>query len=139
MEFFIKKLINEIKPVLLCFTSFKRRAAYANAHHDYIVGRSTSSIRQPHELPNGDLGFDEKHPHNVYIEPETFRDTDCRGSSNVENQMTDFEEEMIKGLNQVPWKRIHVNFHKGTQRWIAYSTIEVRSYWLNSESLMALM
>ncbi|KAJ8434616.1 hypothetical protein Cgig2_033102 [Carnegiea gigantea] len=108
---------------------------------------------------SGDLGYNEKYPHIVYIEPETFRDTDCRGSSNMENQMTDFEgasqnmtisanvieessfflhflilmrslslcglvEEMIKGLNQVPWKRIHVNFRKGTQRWIAHSTIE---------------
>uniref|UniRef100_A0A7C9EGV6 DUF676 domain-containing protein n=1 Tax=Opuntia streptacantha TaxID=393608 RepID=A0A7C9EGV6_OPUST len=113
--------------------SFKRRAAYANARCDQLVGRSTSSIRRPCELPKGDhLGADEKYPHIVYIEPETLGDTSCRGSSNVKRQMTDFEE-MIKGLNQAPWERIHVNFHKSTQRWIAHSTIAVRCYWLNSD------
>ncbi|XP_059637137.1 uncharacterized protein LOC132279227 [Cornus florida] len=132
--------------------SFKRRVAYANANYDHVVGWRTSSIRRQHELPKSNLLVkDEKYPHIVYIEPETTEDIHNKAISMVEKQAKDLEEEMIRGLTQVPWHRVDVSFHKSRQRYIAHSTIQthtrfvlisaqrykqsatVKSYWMNSD------
>uniref|UniRef100_M1CMJ3 Serine esterase family protein n=2 Tax=Solanum TaxID=4107 RepID=M1CMJ3_SOLTU len=47
--------------------------------------------------------------------------------------MADLEEEMIEGLTQVPWERIDVSFHESRQRYVAHNTIQVKTYWLNSD------
>ncbi|WVZ92655.1 hypothetical protein U9M48_038702 [Paspalum notatum var. saurae] len=110
--------------------SFKRRVAYANANFDHMVGWRTSSIRRQHELPKHRLLVrDEKYPHIVYVEKEVTnnRDTEARAD------LYDPEEEMIRGLTQVPWERVDVSFQKSTQRLVAHNTIQVKSYWLNSD------
>ncbi|KAI7726641.1 hypothetical protein M8C21_001500 [Ambrosia artemisiifolia] len=108
--------------------SFKRRVAYANTNYDLfyslnwgnypfgsflffleVVGWRTSSIRRQHELPK-----DEKYPHIVYVERQT--------SDAIQNEISfvdipqNLEEEMIRGLTQVPWERV-----------------DVKNYWLNSD------
>ncbi|WJZ98885.1 hypothetical protein VitviT2T_017378 [Vitis vinifera] len=114
--------------------SFKRRVAYANANYDHVVGWSTSSIRRQDELPKiNHLVKDEKYPHIVYIERETTDDFHNKASSIAGDQTTDIEEEMIQGLTQVPWERVDVSFHKSRQRYVAHNTIQVKSYWLNSD------
>ncbi|KOM40020.1 hypothetical protein LR48_Vigan04g021800 [Vigna angularis] len=40
---------------------------------------------------------------------------------------------MIRGLTQVSWERVDVSFQKSKQRYIAHSTIQVKTYWLNSD------
>ncbi|XP_074368656.1 putative lipase YDR444W [Apium graveolens] len=117
--------------------SFKRRVAYANANYDHVVGWRTSSIRRQHELPQTDLLVgDEKYPHIVHINRETTENIQ-RGASSTVNKIStqtdDVEEEMIRGLSQVPWERIDVSFGKSRQRYVAHSTIQVKSYWLNSD------
>ncbi|XP_074269215.1 uncharacterized protein LOC141592441 [Silene latifolia] len=113
---------------------FKRRVAYANADYDQVVGWSTSSIRRRHELPKANLlGQGDKYPHIVYTECDAKEDDQRKTASDDENQIEDYEEEMIRGLNQVPWERIDVSFHKSRQRYIAHNTIQVKSYWLNSD------
>ncbi|XP_057429302.1 uncharacterized protein LOC130722560 isoform X2 [Lotus japonicus] len=113
--------------------AFKRRVAYANANYDHMVGWRTSSIRRQHELPKSNLPvIDEKYPHIVCIEGEN--DDDIGNKASIYGGQTiDLEEEMIRGLTQVPWERVDVSFHKSTQRYIAHSTIQVKSYWMNSD------
>ncbi|PON97982.1 Alpha/Beta hydrolase fold containing protein [Trema orientale] len=54
---------------------FKRRVAYANANYDHMVGWRTSSIRRQSELPKSNLLVcDEKYPHIVHVEKESFDD-----------------------------------------------------------------
>ncbi|KAI9125852.1 hypothetical protein K1719_003270 [Acacia pycnantha] len=116
--------------------AFKRRVAYANANYDHMVGWRTSSIRRQHELPKANLlVVDEKYPHIVYIEGETIKDNlnPNKASSAIGDQSIDLEEEMIRGLTQVQWERVDVSFQKSRQRYIAHSTIQVKTYWLNSD------
>ncbi|KAL3819535.1 hypothetical protein ACJIZ3_005440 [Penstemon smallii] len=114
--------------------AFKRRVAYANANYDHVVGWRTSSIRRQNELPKSNLLVnDMKYPHIVHIERGNTEDGASKALSNVGTQVIDLEEEMIRGLNQVSWERVDVSFQKSTQRYVAHSTIQVKSYWLNSD------
>ncbi|KAL1364220.1 hypothetical protein HN51_012384 [Arachis hypogaea] len=114
--------------------AFKRRVAYANANYDHMVGWRTSSIRRQHELPKSNLlVIDEKYPHIVYVEGENANDGRNKASSYVGAQAVDLEEVMIRGLNQVPWERVDVSFKESKQRYVAHSTIQVKTYWLNSD------
>ncbi|WCJ42404.1 alpha/beta-Hydrolases superfamily protein [Euphorbia peplus] len=114
--------------------AFKRRVAYANANFDHMVGWRTSSIRRQNELPKPNLlATDEKYPHIVYVEQQEIESTCNRASTVIRDQATDLEEEMIKGLTQVCWERVDVSFHKSRQRYIAHSTIQVKTYWFNSD------
>uniref|UniRef100_A0A1D1Z3C5 Putative lipase YOR059C n=1 Tax=Anthurium amnicola TaxID=1678845 RepID=A0A1D1Z3C5_9ARAE len=114
--------------------SFRRRVAYANANFDHMVGWRTSSIRRQHELPNSHLRVsDEKYPHIVYIDRDDTLSINKEAPSAVRVQTVDLEEEMIRGLTQVPWERVDVSFKKSTQRYVAHSTIQVKSYWINSD------
>ncbi|KAL6191618.1 hypothetical protein ACLB2K_038008 [Fragaria x ananassa] len=114
--------------------AFKRRVAYANANFDHMVGWRTSSIRRQHELPKSNLlVIDEKYPHIVHVKQETFDDVHNNASSAAEDQNIDLEENMIRGLTQIPWERVDVSFQKSRQRYIAHNTIQVKRYWLNSD------
>ncbi|KAL3532866.1 hypothetical protein ACH5RR_006387 [Cinchona calisaya] len=114
--------------------SFKRRVAYANANYDHVVGWRTSSIRRQHELPKSNLLLkNEKYPHIVYVEQGNVEGNNSKSLSMVGTEVIDLEEEMIRGLTQVPWERIDVSFQKSTQRYVAHNTIQVNRYWMNSD------
>ncbi|XP_075514559.1 putative lipase YDR444W [Primulina tabacum] len=114
--------------------SFKRRVAYANANYDHVVGWRTSSIRRQDELPKSNhLVSDTKYPHIIYVEQRMTENEPSKASSAIGTQVIDLEEEMIRGLNQVSWERIDVSFHNSRQRYVAHNTIQVKSYWLNSD------
>ncbi|KAL4283645.1 hypothetical protein GQ457_16G005400 [Hibiscus cannabinus] len=114
--------------------AFKRRVAYANANYDHMVGWRTSSIRRQNELPESNLlVIDEKYPHVVYIESETTKKIQNQAFPIAGAQTTDIEEAMIQGLTQVPWERVDVSFQKSKQRYVAHNTIQVKSYWFNSD------
>ncbi|KAL4182107.1 hypothetical protein AMTRI_Chr12g240890 [Amborella trichopoda] len=114
--------------------SFKRRVAYANANYDHMVGWRTSSIRRQHELPKNQLlSKDEKYPHVVYVERGNPPSMHQQESLQIKNKTIDLEEVMIRGLTQVPWERVDVSFHRSKQKYIAHSTIQVKTYWLNSD------
>ncbi|GFS36091.1 alpha/beta-Hydrolases superfamily protein [Actinidia rufa] len=138
---------NDVK-FMSALRSFKRRVAYANANYDYVVGWRTSSIRRQHELPKSNLLVkDEKYPHVVYVEQESMEKIHNGTSSMVEKQASDLEEEMVRGLTQVPWERVDVSFHEtgtfGANKDKVSSSsgppsqhpifAEVKSYWLNSD------
>ncbi|XP_062195561.1 uncharacterized protein LOC133898821 [Phragmites australis] len=110
--------------------SFKRRVAYANANFDHMVGWRTSSIRRQHELPKHRLLVrDEKYPHIVHVDKGITNNNETE----VPVDLCDPEEEMIRGLTQVLWERVDVSFQKSSQRLVAHNTIQVKSYWLNSD------
>ncbi|XP_051151769.1 putative lipase ROG1 [Andrographis paniculata] len=116
--------------------AFKRRVAYANANYDYVVGWQTSSIRRQNELPKPNLllANDVKYPHIVHTEWGVNSDEEANQSSSaIGTQVIDLEEEMIRGLTQVSWERVDVSFQKSRQRYVAHTTIQVKSYWLNSD------
>ncbi|KAM7252664.1 hypothetical protein ACFE04_008173 [Oxalis oulophora] len=103
--------------------AFKRRVAYANANFDSMVGWRTSSIRRQNELPICNLRVtNEKYPHVVCVESETVKVIHNKGPH--DKQTIDLEEEMIRGLTEVPWERVHVSFQKSTQRYGAHNTIQ---------------
>lgn len=110
--------------------SFKRRVAYANANFDHMVGWRTSSIRRQHELPKHRLLVrDEKYPHIVHVDRGIME----RNETEVSANLCGPEEEMIRGLTQLQWERVDVSFQKSSQRLVAHNTIQVKSYWLNSD------
>ncbi|KAM0939252.1 putative alpha/Beta hydrolase, lipase [Dioscorea sansibarensis] len=114
--------------------SFRRRVAYANANFDHIVGWGTSSIRRQHELPKYHLLVsNESYPHIVFVDKGQNENALTEESSAVEAQNFDSEEVMIRGLTKVPWERVDVSFQKSKQRYVAHNTIQVKSYWLNSD------
>ncbi|CAL9158999.1 unnamed protein product [Musa hybrid cultivar] len=114
--------------------SFKRRVAYANANFDHMVGWRTSSIRHQRELPKHHLlVHDKKYPHVVYVDKGERINNHNEVSTVAEAPKDELEEEMIRGLKQVSWERVDVSFQKSRQRYIAHNTIQVKSYWLNSD------
>ncbi|XP_042378834.1 putative lipase C4A8.10 isoform X1 [Zingiber officinale] len=111
---------------------FKRRVAYANANFDHMVGWRTSSIRRQRELPKHHLLVgDKNYPHIVYVDKGDKINT--HNEMPIEAPKDELEEEMIRGLAQVPWERVDVSFQKSRQRYVAHNTIQVKSYWLNSD------
>ncbi|KAI3513943.1 hypothetical protein L1887_12186 [Cichorium endivia] len=131
------QMVNDTKEIkfISALGSFKRRVAYANANYDHMVGWETSSIRRQHELPHSNLlSQDEKYPHIVYVEQDQQKAIEAvqkETSSAISPE--NFEEEMIRGLTQKSWERVDVSFHNSTQRYVAHSTIQVKTYWLNSD------
>ncbi|KAM0915574.1 hypothetical protein ACQ4PT_010745 [Festuca glaucescens] len=139
--------------------SFKRRVAYSNVCGDFIVGWRTSSIRRQHELPKvsnvliispslvcnsllmkfplhqkQDFVHDGKYPHVVYVEKPKAQDVDFSDAVIYQAKTTsEMEEVMLKSLNRIPWERVDVSFKKSRQRFFAHSTIQVKTYFLNSD------
>ncbi|XP_072971427.1 lipid droplet phospholipase 1-like [Typha angustifolia] len=118
--------------------SFKRHVAYANACSDLIVGWKTSSIRRKHELPKRENFMkNEKYPHIVNVEKpnsaNTQQDSFTETMIYQAKSASEMEETMIKGLNRVPWERVDVSFRRSKQRVFAHSTIQVKTYFLNSD------
>ncbi|RLM60248.1 hypothetical protein C2845_PM14G15800 [Panicum miliaceum] len=79
-----------------------------------------SSGNKQHRL----LVRDEKYPHIVYVEKEVANNNETEAHANV----YDPEEEMIRGLTQVPWERVDVSFQKSSQRLVAHNTIQIVWY-----------
>uniref|UniRef100_A0A0E0D606 DUF676 domain-containing protein n=1 Tax=Oryza meridionalis TaxID=40149 RepID=A0A0E0D606_9ORYZ len=100
-----------------------------------IVGWRTSSMRHQHELPKPQNFINHvKYPHVVYVEKPKVQDTDFSDSMIYQAKNTsEMEELMLKGLNRIPWERVDVSFKKSRQRIFAHSTIQVKTYFFNSD------
>uniref|UniRef100_A0A0E0KIH3 DUF676 domain-containing protein n=1 Tax=Oryza punctata TaxID=4537 RepID=A0A0E0KIH3_ORYPU len=80
----------------------------------------------------GDLHF--IYPHVVYVEKPKVQDIDFSDSIIYQAKTTiEMEEVMLKGLNRIPWERVDVSFKKSRQRIFAHSTIQVKTYFFNSD------
>ncbi|XP_010245628.1 PREDICTED: uncharacterized protein LOC104589123 isoform X5 [Nelumbo nucifera] len=123
-------------PFISALQSFRRRVAYANTCFDHLVGGCTSSIRRKNELPKcKHLAGNGKYPHIVNVEePKTFSPGQEVLSEAVKGCKTiDMEEAMIRGLTKLSWERIDVCFRRSKQRFLAHSTIQVKTYCINSD------
>ncbi|CAI9763084.1 unnamed protein product [Fraxinus pennsylvanica] len=115
--------------------SFKHRVAYANARFDHLVGWSSSSLRRRNELPKRrNL---QKHPKYPHIFNEVISKTDKPQEVHLEakiarGKISEMEEEMMRSLTRLSWDRIDVNFRGSIQRFLAHSTIQVKTYCINS-------
>ncbi|XP_068657435.1 putative lipase ROG1 [Aristolochia californica] len=117
--------------------SFRRRAVYSNSCFDHIVGWSTASIRLRHELPKlQHLPKDDKYPHVVNIEaPKTTSiEEELPLESALKNKdKEEIESAIIRNLNKMSWERVDVSFQSSKQRFFAHSTIQVKTYCINSD------
>ncbi|XP_057973880.1 lipid droplet phospholipase 1 [Malania oleifera] len=133
------RMVNDCEnlPFMSALQSFRRRVAYANVHFDQLVGWSTSSIRKQNELPKRQqFSSHDKYPHIVNVEEATVASSKQEVSSeaNIKKSKTiDMEEKMIRGLTKVSWERVDVDFKGSRQRFLAHSTIQVKSYCINSD------
>ncbi|VAI01967.1 unnamed protein product [Triticum turgidum subsp. durum] len=145
---FLKDVEDEKPPLLLqmvtdygdlhfisALRSFKRCVAYSNVCGDFVVGWKTSSIRRQHELPKKeDFVDDVRYPHVVYVEKPKARDVDFSDEMIYQAKTTsEMEEVMLKSLNRIPWERVDVSFKRSRQRIFAHSTIQVKTYFFNSD------
>ncbi|KAH9755940.1 DUF676 domain-containing protein [Citrus sinensis] len=122
---------------LSALQSFRRRVVYANARFDHIVGWSTSSLRHPKELPKRrHLKRVDKYKHIVNVETTKAASSQREvRSENIANksETADVEEEMLRCLTTLSWERVDVNFSRSRQRFLAHSTIQVKTYCINSD------
>ncbi|KAG9440022.1 hypothetical protein H6P81_020187 [Aristolochia fimbriata] len=117
--------------------SFRRRVVYSNSCFDHIVGWSTASIRHRDELPKlQHLRKYDKYPHVVNVEPPktTSNQEEFPLEAAIKNNDKEaIESAIIRNLNKVGWERVDVSFRKSKQRYFAHSTIQVKTYCINSD------
>nr|XP_024381593.1 putative lipase YOR059C isoform X2 [Physcomitrium patens] len=117
---------------LSALKSFKKRSAYANVCGDRMVGWRTASIRKAAEMPDPlHEGLDSKYSHVVREEDVPVV---AKGSSENQNSKPEeisacdaAEEEMVAGLQQVPWWRVDVSFSKAKATYQAHNLIQVKT------------
>lgn len=124
--------------------SFKWRVLYANVSYDHMVGWRTSSIRRVTELVKPPWRSLDGYKHVVDV--EYCPPASCEGphypleaakakeaAQNAPNtQRTleyheSMEEEMIRGLQQLGWKKIDVSFHSAFWPFFAHNNIHVKN------------
>ncbi|ONI33716.1 hypothetical protein PRUPE_1G443100 [Prunus persica] len=116
------QMVNDTEDLnfLSALQSFRRRVAYANVLHDHLVGWSTSSLRRRKELP--------KTIKTDSTQEEVSFEAKASGCKHI-----DLEEEMIRSLTKMSWERVDVSFKGSKQRYLAHSTIQVKTYYLHSD------
>ncbi|KAG0569993.1 hypothetical protein M758_6G126000 [Ceratodon purpureus] len=109
--------------------AFKSRVVYANVSYDHLVGWRTSSIRRECELskpPRASIDGRYKHVVNVSYSPAvdsdapSFQQESAQGKAAAQVSPSSkkaaayhdmLEEEMVRGLQQVSWRKVDVSFH----------------------------
>ncbi|CAN6689680.1 unnamed protein product [Malus baccata var. baccata] len=129
--------------------SFKSRIIYANVSYDHMVGWRTSSIRRETEIFKPSRGSLDGYKHVVDVEycppvssegphfpPEAAKAKEAAQSEpNVQNTLEYHEiveDEMIRGLQQLGWRKVDVSFHSAFWPFFAHNNIHVKSEWLHN-------
>ncbi|XP_004485889.2 uncharacterized protein [Cicer arietinum] len=126
--------------------AFRCRVVYANVSYDHMVGWRTSSIRRETELGKPPRQSLDGYKHVVDVKycppvpsdgpqfpPEAVKakETAQLTQNNVEFHEI-MEEEMIRGLQRLGWKKVDVNFHSAAWPLFAHSNIHVKKKWLHN-------
>ncbi|KAE7995839.1 hypothetical protein FH972_000604 [Carpinus fangiana] len=128
---------------------FQCRILYANVSYDHMVGWRTSSIRRESELSKPPRRSLDGYKHVVDVEycppvasdgphfrPEAAKAKEAaQNTPNVENTVEYheiMEEEMIRGLQQLGWKKVDVSFHSAFWPFFAHNNIHVKNEWLHN-------
>ncbi|XAR66564.1 hypothetical protein NMG60_11012842 [Bertholletia excelsa] len=129
--------------------AFRCRILYANVSYDHMVGWRTSSIRRETELVKPPQRSLEGYKHVVDVEycppvssegphfpPEAAKAKEAaQNTPNTENTVEYheiMEEEMIRGLQQLGWKKVDVSFHSAFWPFFAHNNIHVKNEWLHN-------
>ncbi|XP_076946471.1 uncharacterized protein LOC143617984 [Bidens hawaiensis] len=128
--------------------AFKYRVLYANAAYDHMVGRRTSSIRRESELVKPPFKSLDGYKHVVDVEycppvesqgsnfpPEAARAKEAAQNVPTTQNTLEYheimEEEMIRGLQQLGWKKVDVSFHSSLWPFFAHNNIHVKDEWFH--------
>ncbi|KAL5716083.1 hypothetical protein ACHQM5_017818 [Ranunculus cassubicifolius] len=129
--------------------AFRCRTLYANVSYDHMVGWRTSSIRRETELvqpPQRSLvGYkhvvDVEYCPPVSSEAPHFPQEAARAKEEAQNSPSSpstveyhdiMEEEMIRGLQRVGWKKVDVSFHSALWPFFAHNNIHVKNEWFHN-------
>lgn len=138
-------------PFLSALGAFQVRTLYANVNYDHMVGWRTASIRREGELvkpPRQSLpGY--KHVVNVIDCPPVescgphFEEGTAKAKAAIQRSPTSnkkaaayhdvLEEEIIRGLQQVQWRKVDVSFHAALWPFLAHNHIHVKEEWFHHE------
>eukprot|EP00271_Cylindrocystis_brebissonii_P005453 TRINITY_DN17477_c0_g1_i2.p1 TRINITY_DN17477_c0_g1~~TRINITY_DN17477_c0_g1_i2.p1 ORF type:complete len:259 (-),score=24.78 TRINITY_DN17477_c0_g1_i2:889-1665(-) len=131
---------------LYALAAFSERVLYANAGHDHMVGWRTSSIRREAEvpkLPSRSLSSRYKHVLRVEDAPPQQRISLNAGDNSTTRRREGekrlhgrdrLEEEMIRGLQQLSWKRADVSLGDSLLPLQAHNGIIMKSRLFHSEA-----
>ncbi|KAF3319716.1 lipase [Carex littledalei] len=136
-------------PVLSALAAFKNRAVYANVLYDHMVGWRTSCIRRETELVKPSTQCLDGYKHIVGVEHRPAVSSDgpqfpseaamakkaaqeAPTPQNTDQYHHIMEEEMIRGLQRVSWKKVDVSFHAAQWPFLAHNNIHVKSEWLHN-------
>ncbi|KAI9085495.1 hypothetical protein K1719_032562 [Acacia pycnantha] len=129
--------------------SFRCRIVYANVSYDHMVGWRTSSIRRETELGKPPRRSLVGYKHVVGVEycppvpsdgpqfpPEAAKAKEAvQNAPSTENTVEYheiMEDEMIRGLQKLGWKKVDVSFHSAFWPFFAHNNIHVKYEWLHN-------
>ncbi|XP_048447122.1 uncharacterized protein LOC103944240 isoform X2 [Pyrus x bretschneideri] len=129
--------------------AFKSRIIYANVSYDHMVGWRTSSIRRETGIFKPPRRSLDGYKHVVDVEycppvssegphfpPEAAKAKEAAQSEpNIQKTLEYHEiveDEMIRGLQQVGWRKVDVSFHSAFWPFFAHNNIHVKSEWLHN-------
>ncbi|XP_023541946.1 uncharacterized protein LOC111801937 isoform X1 [Cucurbita pepo subsp. pepo] len=127
--------------------AFQSCILYANVAYDHMVGWRTSSIRRENEVMQPPRRCLDGYMHVVDADyyppvpsaganfpPEAAQRKEAAQESPIAHDTVDYyeimEEEMIRGLQQVAWKKVDVSFHSSFWPFFAHNNIHVKNEWL---------
>lgn len=129
--------------------AFKCRIVYANVSYDHMVGWRTSSIRRETELVKPPSRSLDGYQHVVDVEycppvcsdgphfpPKAAKAKEAaQNAPNLQNTVEYhelMEDEMIRGLQKLGWKKVDVSFHSAFWPFFAHNNIHVKNEWLHN-------
>ncbi|XP_025621871.1 uncharacterized protein [Arachis hypogaea] len=124
--------------------TFRFRTVYANVSYDHMVGWRTSSIRRETELGKPPSQFLDGYKHVVDVKyctpvpsdgsqftPRAMKAKETAQNASYTENTVEYhqimEEEMIRGLQQLGWKKVDVNFRSATLPFFAHYNIHVKN------------
>ncbi|XP_021766105.1 uncharacterized protein LOC110730590 isoform X2 [Chenopodium quinoa] len=129
--------------------AFKCRILYANVSFDHMVGWRTSSVRREDELPKPPQRSLDGYKHVVDVEycppvssegpqfaPEVAKAKEAAQTEPSTQNTVEYhelvEEEMVRGLQRVGWKKVDVSFHSAVWPFFAHNNIHVKNEWFHN-------
>ncbi|MCL7035667.1 hypothetical protein MKW94_027026 [Papaver nudicaule] len=127
--------------------AFRCRIVYANVTYDHMVGWRTSSIRRETELVKPPKRSLDGYKHVVDVDycppvssegpnfpPEAAKAKEAVLNTSNAQKAVEYhdimEDEMIRGLQRLGWKKVDVSFHSALWPFLAHNNICVKSEWI---------
>ncbi|KAK7369118.1 hypothetical protein VNO80_11152 [Phaseolus coccineus] len=129
--------------------AFRCRIIYANVSYDHMVGWRTSSIRRETELSKPSRQSLDGYKHVVDVEycspvpsdgskfpPKAVKAKEAAQNAPSTHSTVEYheivEDEMIRGLQLLGWKKVDVSFHTAFWPFFAHNNIHVKNEWLHN-------